>query len=94
MTEIKKYCVWWDEKESVIRNKAWGDFDENDAEAQAKQIRELIEKRKGKVLVLNDLSEAGKASSLARKIFAELMRHPKIHKQAFVGMKTKFFDIL
>jgi len=37
--------------------------------------------------LLSDLTEAGIASSGARKIYASLMKNDKIKKQAFVGMK-------
>jgi hypothetical protein len=30
-----KFKIWWDEKEGILRNKSWGDFEEEDARAQA-----------------------------------------------------------
>jgi hypothetical protein len=52
------------------------------------EILEIAERRLGKVLVLNDLTEAGKASSGARKVYAELLESDRIAKHAFVGMST------
>jgi hypothetical protein len=83
-----KFKVWWDTDEGILRNKAWGDFDEADARAQANLITESINQHKEKVLLFNDLSEAGKATSEARKIYADLMKMKKIDRQAFVGMRT------
>ena len=88
MSQMTKFKVWWDEKESIIRNKSWGDFEEKDAKEQADLILSLFETQPGKVLVLNDLTEAGTASSKARKIFSDLMKEKKIKKQAFIGMRT------
>ena len=87
MLNKAKYKVWWDEKEGIIRQKAWGDFEEKDAKAQSIQINNIINSQSGKVLVLNDLSESGKASSQARKIYSEMMKNEKVKKHAFVGMK-------
>ena len=48
----------------------------------------LINAWPANVLILHDLTEAGKASSRARKIYADLMKEKRIKKQAFVGMST------
>jgi UDP-N-acetylmuramyl pentapeptide synthase len=88
MSGKKKFRVWWDQKERIIRNKAWGDFDEQDAQAHAEQIINLINIHPGKVAILNDMTEAGKASSRARKIFVNLIKNKKLRKHAFVGKKT------
>lgn len=82
-----KYKVWWDKKEGIIRNKAWGDFDEQDAKDQSNEIIQLINSRDGKLCLLNDLTDAGTASSGARKIYSSLLKNDKIKKRAFVGMK-------
>ena len=52
------------------------------------EILEIAESRPGKVLVLNDLTEAGKASSGARKVFAQMLELDKFARHAFVGMRT------
>jgi UDP-N-acetylmuramyl pentapeptide synthase len=48
----------------------------------------LAGSKPGKVLVLNDLREAGSASAGARKIYTQLMKNEKFEKGAFVGMKV------
>jgi hypothetical protein len=88
MPNKKKFRIWWDQKEKIIRNKAWGDFDEQDAQAHAIQTIKFVNSLPGRVTVLNDLSEAGKASSRARKIYVDLIKNDKFAKQAFVVNKT------
>jgi UDP-N-acetylmuramyl pentapeptide synthase len=84
----EKFQVWWDEKEGIIRNKSRGDFEEEDAKKQMAELVEIVESKSGKVLVLNDLTEAGKASSGARKVYAQMLKSEGIAKHAFVGMST------
>jgi hypothetical protein len=88
MTSEEKFQVWWDEKEGIIRNKSRGDFEEEDARKQMVELLRIAESKAGKVLALNDLTEAGKASSGARKIYAQMLKSEKIAKHAFVGMRT------
>jgi UDP-N-acetylmuramyl pentapeptide synthase len=88
MTSEERFQVWWDEKEGIIRNQSKGDFEEEDARKQMAEILRIAESRPGKVLVLNDLTEAGKASSGARKIYAQMLKSEEIAKHAFVGMRT------
>ena len=83
-----KFQVWWDEKEKIIRNKSQGDFKEEDAKRQMMEILRIVASKPGQVLVLNDLTAAGKASSGARKIFAQLLQSDRIARHAFVGMRT------
>ena len=83
-----KFRVWWDEEEGIIRNRSQGDFDEGDARSQMAAILEIAESRPGKVLVLNDLTEAGKASSGARKAYIQMLESDKVARHAFVGMGT------
>jgi hypothetical protein len=83
-----RFRVWWAEGEGILRNKSWGDFNEEDARMQIAQILRVAEGMPGKVLVLNDLTEAGKASSGARKLYAEMLKSERIAKHAFVGMRT------
>jgi hypothetical protein len=85
---VGEFKVRWDEKEGIIRNQSQGDFEEADARRQMAEILKIAESRPGKVLVLNDLTGAGKASSGARKIYAQVLRSEKIAKHAFVGMRT------
>ena len=82
------FKVWWDEKHGIIRNQSQGDFDEGDATRQVAAILEIAEAETGKVLVLNDLAQAGKASSGARKVYAGVLKSEQIAKHAFVGMRT------
>lgn len=84
----EKFRVWWDEKEGIIRNQSRGDFEEEDAKAQMAEILGIAESKSGKVLVLNDMTEAGKASSGARKVYAQTLKSENIAKHAFVGMST------
>jgi UDP-N-acetylmuramyl pentapeptide synthase len=83
-----KFKVWWDEKEDIIRNQSRGDFEAEDAKAQMAEILGIAESKSGKVLVLNDMTEAGKASSGARRVYAQMLKSEKIAKHAFVGMRT------
>jgi hypothetical protein len=83
----EKFNVWWDETEGIIRNKSLGDFAEEDAKRQTAEILRIAESKPGKVLVLNDLTEASKASSGARKVFARLLQSDRIARHAFVGMR-------
>ena len=83
-----KFEVWWDDEEGVMRNRSWGDFDEADARRQVAAILALAESRPGRCLVLNDLTEAGKASSGARKAYVGVLGSELIAKHAFVGMRT------
>jgi UDP-N-acetylmuramyl pentapeptide synthase len=88
MTGEEKFKVWWDEEEGIRRTKSRGDFEEEDAKRQMAEILRIAESRPGKVLVLNDLTEAGKASSGARKRYAQLLQSDRIARHAFVGMRT------
>ena len=88
MTSEGKFKVWWDEEEGIIRNRSQGDFKEADARRQMAEILKIAESRPGKVLVLNDLTEAGKASSGARKIYAQMLESHKFARHAFVGMRA------
>lgn len=86
--KTKKYTIWWDEEFKIIRNQSEGDFEEKDAADQIHAINKLADSKPGKVAVLNDLTNAGTASSGARKLFAEILKSDKITKHAFLGMKT------
>ena len=88
MTSDDKFEVWWDEQAGIVRNRSAGDFEEEDARRQMAEILRIVESRPGKVLVLNDLTAAGTASSGARKVFAEMLQSEKIARHAFVGMRT------
>jgi len=88
VTNEERFKVWWDEKEGIIRTRSQGDFEEADARRQMAEILEIAESRPGKVLVLNDLTEAGKASSGARKVYAQMLESDKFARHAFVGMRT------
>lgn len=86
--ERKKFEVWWDEEKGILRSKFRGDADEESAREQMAVMLRLAQSQPGKILALNDLTEAGKASSGARKIFAQLLQHEKFARHAFFGMKT------
>jgi len=88
MIKEKKYHIWMDEKNGVIINKTFGDFEEEDAQQLESALSKFMECHTGDILVLNDLTEAGKASSEARKIFANMFNEKRIKRHAFVGMKT------
>ncbi|MBL7164427.1 MAG: hypothetical protein ISS57_17720 [Anaerolineales bacterium] len=88
MKNEEKFEVWWDEEDNVIWNKSWGDFEEEHARKQTAEIMAVAEMVPGKVSVLNDMAEAGKASSGARKVYAQTLKSEKIAKHAFVGMGT------
>jgi hypothetical protein len=84
----EKFQVWWDEKEGIIRNVSWGDREERDAKREAGEILEVAESRPGKVLILVDLSQSGRASSGARKVYSDLLRSEKFARVAYFGLKT------
>ena len=84
----EKFRVWWDEQKGIIRNKSQGDFEEEDARKQMTEILTIAKSRSGKVLILNDLTEAGKASSGARKVYVQMLKSEEFAKHAFVGMST------
>jgi hypothetical protein len=88
MTSEAAYQVWWDEKEGILRNRSTGDFEEEDARRQVAELLSVAQSRPGQVLVLNDLTQAGKASSGARKLYAQVLRSEEFAKHAFVGMRT------
>jgi UDP-N-acetylmuramyl pentapeptide synthase len=88
MSSEARFKVWWNEEEGVIWNQSWGDFDEDDARRQMAEILRVAEGVSGKALVLNDMTEAGKASSGARKAYAQLLKSEEFAKHAFVGMST------
>ena len=88
MTSEQKFRVWRNGEEGIIRTKSQGDFEEADARRQMAEILEIAGSRPGQVLLLNDLTEAGKASSGARKVFAQLLQSDRIARHAFVGMRT------
>lgn len=84
-----KFKVWWDEENKILMSKCWGDnYADEDAKALAEETIKIAETRPGKILLLNDLSEARAASVGARKIFAQLAKNEKFLKNAFWGMKT------
>jgi hypothetical protein len=83
-----EFEVRWDEDEGIVRNRSWGDFDEAGANRQMASILDIAQGKPGPVLVLNDLTEAGKASSGARKVYAQMLKSDRFAKHAFVGMRT------
>lgn len=83
-----KFKVWADKEKGIVFNRAWGDFDFDTTRKQAAAILEALEEVDQPALVLNDLSEYGKATSGARKIYALLFQSTKIKKQAFICKKT------
>jgi UDP-N-acetylmuramyl pentapeptide synthase len=84
----EKFRVWWDDREGIIRSESRGDFEEGDARRQIAEIHRIAESKPGRALVLNDMTEAGKASSGARKVYAQMLNSEEIAKHAFVGMRT------
>jgi UDP-N-acetylmuramyl pentapeptide synthase len=77
--------VWWDEKEKVLRTKICGDQDGETAKKLLKEMAEAGEKIPGKLLVLNDMTQAGKPTIEARKQLISGTRPDKIKKIAFFG---------
>jgi hypothetical protein len=88
MAETPGFRVWWAEEEGIIRNVSWGNREEEGARREAAEILRVAESRPGKVLILVDLSRSGKASSGARKVYAELLQSEKFARVAYFGMKT------
>jgi hypothetical protein len=88
MTTKKKFKIWWDEKEGILRNKIWGDVDDQDGQKIIDAYDDAVKKQPGRVLFLHDLTEPHKASSGARKKCAQLLRNENVKKNAFYGMNT------
>jgi hypothetical protein len=59
----------------MIRNVSWGDFEE--AKREAAEILKVAGSKPGKVLILVDLIQSGKASSGARKVYSGLLKSEK-----------------
>jgi SpoU rRNA methylase family enzyme len=85
MNQPEKNKVWWDEKEKVLRSKIYGDPDEEAAKQLLKEVAAIAENIPGKLLFLNDMSQAGKPTVEARKILIKGTNPNKIEKIAFFG---------
>ena len=85
MNEKNKSKVWWDDQEKIIRVNVIGDVNINSAKDLMRDIRKLAETKSGKVLILNDMSGAGRPDSAARKYMMEATQPEKIEKMAYFG---------
>jgi hypothetical protein len=85
MNEETKSKVWWDDLEKIIRVKVLGDVNINSAKELMEDIKKLAESKPGKVLILNDMSGAGRPDSAARKYMMEATQPGKIEKMAYFG---------
>jgi hypothetical protein len=89
MNENKKFKVWWDDKEKIVRSYVIGDHDEKLAMEYEKEIRKLVAglqaKGAGKINSIFDATRVGNASSKARKIYADWIKEGKNRKVAIFG---------
>jgi hypothetical protein len=81
----KNLKIWWDDKDSLVRVRAFGILDEETAKLVLDATIKIAEKFGNQIDWLIDLSQMTKPSSKARKILAEATGHPSIRKYAFVG---------
>ena len=84
----KKFKIWWDKQDGLIRVKVRGDFEEKDAHEFSEALVEKWKRLPDQVCVLNDIREAGNVTLQARTILIKLNKNNKIVRQAFVGTKT------
>lgn len=72
---------------SILRVKFWGNFDQADVEAYLADFRPILESATDTIDFLVDVSEVGKASAGARRMFGEMFRtpHPLTGRSALVG---------
>ncbi len=84
-----KFKVWWDEKEGIIRGEIIGDQNEEDARKilgkTAKLTASLNKKGIKPIGSLYDMTKAGKASSKARRIYADSFKNGTLAKTALFG---------
>ncbi len=85
MTGQERFRIWWDEEEKIVRGRAFGVLDEEVAERIKQETTRMAEEHGDNIDWLVDLSQMTTATSGARKIMAEVSRHPSINKYAFVG---------
>lgn len=72
-------------EDNIIYNKAAKNPDEELALAINEAILQLANRVEGKVGMLIDITNTGRPSAKARKIFSSLEDHDKIRKHAFFG---------
>lgn len=70
--------------------KTWEtEWNEKDARRFVDELLKILETAKGKAKVLGDASGAGFGPTLkSRKIYAKLLKFPKIGKAAIIGLST------
>ena len=84
-TEVR---VWWDEAESVARYWISGEATETAAEEVHEAFLTLASEHEA-IDCLADIRELSKApSSRARKVLAEMAKHPKVGRMAMLGSGT------
>ncbi len=88
-TGQEKFKIWWDEKERIIRGEIIGDQNEEDARKILEKTVKLTTSlnKKGIKLIgsLHDMSKAGRASSRARRIYADSFKNGILAKTALFG---------
>ena len=81
----KTYEIWWDKDEKVVRARATGVLDVDEAQGILEATEKIAQDHKDSINWLIDLNQMTKVTSQARKILAEASGHPSIHRYAFVG---------
>ena len=73
--------------DNILRVKFWGDFDQADVEAYMADFQPIVESATDTIHFLVDVSQVGKASAGARRIFGEMFSdpHPLTGRSALVG---------
>ena len=85
MTGNERFRIWWDEKEQIVRARAFGVLDEKAAEGIRQETTRMAQEHGDGLDWLIDLTQMTKATSKARKILAKASGHPSINKYAFAG---------
>ena len=80
----------WKRKDGIIMVKTWEtEWNEKDAQRFVDELSKILETIEGKAKVLGDASGASFGPTLeSRKIYAKLLKFPKIGKAAIIGLST------
>jgi hypothetical protein len=81
----ESFKIWWDNKEQIVRARAFGLLDEEAAEGIREETARMAEEYGDGLDWLIDLSQMTKVTAQARAILAEASGHPSIHKYTFAG---------
>ena len=88
--EIKKKFKIFKRNDKIIMVKVWAkNWDEEGAKKFVEELSKVLEGTEGMAKILGDATEAGFGPTLeARKIYASLLKSPKIGKAAVYGLSA------